>query len=72
MLATAWWRHVSTVDGRADLLGRYATQFGDPRAAAERLPSWLAVTAADVQVAARHCLDPQRRVTLTYLPEASA
>ena len=30
LLTTAWWRQLSTVGGRADTLGRYATQFGDP------------------------------------------
>ena len=29
-------------------LGRYATQFGDPARAAERLPGWLAVTAEQI------------------------
>ncbi len=30
LLTTAWWRGLSTVGGRADTLGRYTTQFGDP------------------------------------------
>jgi zinc protease len=68
LLTTAWWRGVSTVGGRADLLGRYATQFGDPATAADRLPKWLAVTADDVTEAARHVLSPASRVTLTYVP----
>jgi len=72
LLTTAWWRQVSTVGGRADTLGRYATQFGDPGAAAYRLPQWLAVTADDVTEAARYALRPESRVTLTYLPEAPA
>jgi zinc protease len=69
LLTTAWWRQVSTVGGRADLLGRYATQFGDPGSAAYRLPQWLAVTADDVTEVASLCLRPESRVTLTYLPE---
>ncbi|GAA4968443.1 pitrilysin family protein [Actinoplanes utahensis] len=68
LLTTAWWRGVSTVGGRADLLGRYATQFGDPATAADRLPKWLAVTADDVTEAAKHVLRPESRVTLTYVP----
>jgi predicted Zn-dependent peptidase len=59
---------MSTVGGRADTLGRYATQFGDAASAAYRLPQWLAVTAQDVADAAR-TLNPESRVTLTYLPE---
>jgi len=69
LLTTAWWRQLSTVGGRADTLGRYATQFGDPGAAGYRLPQWLAVTADDVTAAAEYALKPESRVTLTYLPE---
>ncbi|MFF4877675.1 M16 family metallopeptidase [Micromonospora sp. NPDC000668] len=69
LLSTAWWRQMSTVDGRADTLGRYATQFGDPARAADRLPSWLAVTAEQIAEAAAEVLDAANRVTLTYLPE---
>lgn len=71
LLTTAWWRQVSTVGGRADTLSRYTTQFGDPGAAAYRLPQWLAVTADDVTEAAAYALKPESRVTLTYLPETN-
>jgi zinc protease len=70
LLTTDWWRGVSTVDGRADLLSRYATQFGDPRRAGDRLPGWLAVTAEDVVGAAAAVLRPDDRVTLIYEPSA--
>ncbi|SCE94186.1 Predicted Zn-dependent peptidase [Micromonospora purpureochromogenes] len=69
LLSTAWWRQMSTVDGRADTLGRYATQFGDPAKAAERLPAWLAVTADQIAEQAAELLGADDRVTLTYLPE---
>ncbi|MEV0806179.1 pitrilysin family protein [Micromonospora sp. NPDC050200] len=69
LLSTAWWRQMSTVDGRADTLGRYATQFGDPARAAERLPAWLAVTADQIAELAAELLGADDRVTLTYLPE---
>ncbi|MDT0529908.1 pitrilysin family protein [Micromonospora sp. DSM 115977] len=69
LLSTSWWRQMSTVDGRADTLGRYATQFGDPAKAAERLPAWLAVTAEQIAEAAAEVLTADDRVTLTYLPE---
>jgi predicted Zn-dependent peptidase len=68
LLTTSWWRQMSTVYGRADTLGRYATQFGDPGSAAYRLPAWQSVTADDVTDAAGY-LSPESRVTLTYLPE---
>jgi predicted Zn-dependent peptidase len=71
LLTTAWWRGLSTVGGRADSLGRYATQFGEPAAVAERLPQWLAVTADEVTEAAAYTLRPESRVTLTYIPEKS-
>ncbi|MBQ1071657.1 insulinase family protein [Micromonospora sp. C31] len=69
LLSTSWWRQMSTVDGRADTLGRYATQFGDPAKCAERLPAWLAVTAEQIAEAAAEVLAADDRVTLTYLPE---
>jgi zinc protease len=68
LLTTSWWRQLSTVGGRADILGRYATQFGDPETAGYRLPAWLAVTAEDIAEVADHLLRPESRVTLTYLP----
>lgn len=71
LLATAWWRQVSTVAGRADSLSRYATQFGDPARAGERLPAWQAVTLDEVTAVAAEALRPETRVTLTYLPEDS-
>ncbi|HEX5742083.1 MAG TPA: pitrilysin family protein [Pilimelia sp.] len=68
-LATrAWWRQMETVAGRADVLSRYATQFGDPRLAGTRLPARLAVTADEVSALAAEVLAPARRVTLRYLP----
>jgi zinc protease len=72
LLTTAWWRQLSTVGGRADTLGRYTTQFGEPEAAAYRLPQCLAVTADDVTEAAMYALKPESRVTLTYLPEGES
>ncbi|TDB70729.1 pitrilysin family protein [Micromonospora sp. KC723] len=72
LLSTAWWRQMSTVDGRADTLGRYATQFGDPAKAAERLPAWLGVTAEQIAETAAEVLGAADRVTLTYLPEETS
>ncbi|SCL41635.1 Predicted Zn-dependent peptidase [Micromonospora pallida] len=72
LLTTAWWRQMSTVDGRADTLSRYATQFGDPARAAERLPGWLAVTADQIAEAAAEVLAARDRAVLTYLPKEGA
>jgi predicted Zn-dependent peptidase len=70
LLTTSWWRQLSTVGGRADILGRYATQFGDPSTAAYRLPNWLAVTSGDIATVAEQTLQPSSRVTLIYLGES--
>ena len=72
LLTTSWWRQMSTVAGRADALSRYATQFGEPSAAAYRLPGWLAVTAEDIAEVATQTLQPTSRVTLTYLPSSES
>jgi len=72
LLTTSWWRQLATVGGRADTLGRYATQFGDPSSAAYRLPAWQSVTVDDVAEAAALALRPSSRVTLTYLPGESS
>ncbi|MET8908294.1 pitrilysin family protein [Micromonospora sp. NPDC004551] len=72
LLSTMWWRQMSTVDGRADTLGRYATQFGDPARAGERLPAWLAVTAEQIADQAAELLGAADRATLTYLPEETS
>ena len=72
LLTTSWWRQLSTVGGRADTLGRHTTQFGAPEAAGQRLPGWLAVTAQDIAEVAAEVLQPRSRVTLTYLPTATA
>ncbi|SCL12911.1 M16 family metallopeptidase [Micromonospora inyonensis] len=72
LLTTAWWRQMSTVDGRADTLSRYATQFGDPARAADRLPAWLAVTAEQIAEVAAEVLAPRDRAVLRYLPKEGA
>ncbi|MEH0842861.1 pitrilysin family protein [Micromonospora sp. CPCC 205711] len=72
LLSTAWWRQMATVDGRADTLGRYATQFGDPARAAERLPAWQAVTAEQIAELAAEVLGAADRATLIYLPEETS
>ncbi|MBE1484603.1 M16 family metallopeptidase [Plantactinospora soyae] len=69
LLTTAWWRQLASVDGRADILGRHATQLGDPGRAGDRLSGWLAVTADQVTQLAAELLGPEDRATLTYLPE---
>ncbi|GAA2530272.1 pitrilysin family protein [Pilimelia columellifera] len=69
LLTSSWWRQTQTVAGRADVLGRYATQFGDPALAGQRLPALQAVTAERVSALAAEALAPDRRITVRYLPE---
>ncbi|MFY1655153.1 M16 family metallopeptidase [Solwaraspora sp. WMMB762] len=69
LLTTGWWRQVASFEGRADTLGRYATQFGDPARAGDRLPGWQAVTTEAVNDEAVRLLRPDNRVQLSYLPE---
>jgi predicted Zn-dependent peptidase len=70
LLTTSWWRQVGTVGGRADVLSRYAVQFGDPTRAGERLPGWLAVTPQRVVEVVERVLTAPERVILRYLPAA--
>ncbi len=62
---------VENYDSRADMLGMFATYFGDPR----RIDSWLDpfrdVTADDVGRAARELLAANDRVTIQFVPEAA-
>ncbi|MFY1633484.1 M16 family metallopeptidase [Solwaraspora sp. WMMB335] len=69
LLTTSWWRMVASFEGRADILGRYATLFGEPARAGERLPGWLSVTAEAVTDEAARLLRTDNRVQLSYLPE---
>lgn len=61
-----------TCDSRADSLSEFATVFGDPRALNDLLPKLLDVTTEQIAEAASTYLTADNRVTLTYLPEASA
>ncbi|WP_213455153.1 M16 family metallopeptidase [Rhizomonospora bruguierae] len=72
LLTSSWWRQVSTLGGRADTLGRYATLFRAPERVAAQLDGWRSVTAERVAEVAAEILDEDARVTLTYLPEESA
>jgi predicted Zn-dependent peptidase len=72
LLTTAWWQRLATVGGRADALSQYAIQLGDPARVAAQLPGWLAISAEQVAEVAAAVLQPQDRVTLTYLPASAS
>ncbi|BDI60283.1 M16 family metallopeptidase [Qipengyuania nanhaisediminis] len=59
-------RRRETARGRAFELGEALVSSGDPGFADRRLAQITAVSAEDVQRAARRWLDPEQRVTITY------
>ena len=61
-----------TVSGRAAMLGRYATLFGDLDRVNRRLAEIRAVTPADIQRVARTYLTPDRETTLIVQPDPTA
>jgi zinc protease len=71
LITSQWLHHLSAVEGRADTLSQYATLLGDPGLINDALPSWLAVTAADVSVIAEQVMSADNRAVITFMPDAS-
>jgi zinc protease len=73
-LRVSWVRNLKRVSGKARQIGFYDVVFGDHRAMRAIEPSWQAVSAADVQRAARTYLVSARRtvVELDPLPAGGA
>jgi zinc protease len=61
MVAADFWRGVSTIDGKALLLGEYVVMHGDHRLLFSAPETYERVTRAQVQEVARAVFDPQRR-----------
>jgi zinc protease len=61
MVTADFWRGVSTIDGKARMLGDYAVLHGDHRLLFSAPDSYESVTRADVQQVARAVLNPTRR-----------
>jgi zinc protease len=61
LMATAFWRQLATIDGKAHLLGEYEVLRGSWRRLFAAPAQFEAVTCADVQRVARAILDPTRR-----------
>jgi zinc protease len=70
LITSQWLHHLSSVEGRADTFSQYATLLGDPGLLNKALPSWLAVTAADVVAVVGEVLAPDNRVVVTFMPDA--
>lgn len=67
--AAAFWRQLSTIDGKAHLLGEYESLRGGWQQLFEAPARHAAVTRADIAVAARRVLDAHRRTVGMLLPQ---
>jgi predicted Zn-dependent peptidase len=63
---------LETFDARADLIGMFATYFGDPSLIHRWLDPYRNATAEDLAHVARRYLIPENRVTSLFVPERSA
>lgn len=70
LITSHWLHHLSSVEGRADTFGQYATLLGEPGLLNEALPKWLAVTAEDVVAVTAAVLNEDNRAVVTFLPDA--
>ncbi len=61
LAAADFWRGVSTIDGKARLLGEYAVMHGDYRLLFTAPAAYERVTRSDVAAIARAVFDPARR-----------
>jgi len=68
--AADFWRGVSTIDGKARLLGEYAVMHGDHQRLFAAPEAYDSVTRADVLAIARVVFDPTRRTVGVLLPRA--
>ncbi|MGA2563036.1 MAG: pitrilysin family protein [Steroidobacteraceae bacterium] len=73
LVAAEFWRGVSTIDGKARLLGEYAVMHGDHRLLFAAPELYERVSRADVEQVARTLFNPERRTVgvLRPLPEAA-
>jgi zinc protease len=61
LVATEFWRGVSTIDGKARLLGEYAVMHGDYKLLFTAPEAYERVTREDVAAIARQVFDPDKR-----------
>ena len=71
-VAASFWRGVSTLDGRAQLLGEYAVLHGDYRKLFAAPAAYELVTAAQVLAVARDVFKPQQRTVGVLAPQPAA
>jgi zinc protease len=70
IVAADFWRGVSTIDGKARLLGEYAVMHGDPAQLFSAPAQYERVTLEDVAAVARTVFDPDRRTVGVLQPVA--
>ena len=70
MAAADFWRGVSTIDGKARLLGEYAVMRGDYRLLFAAPEAYERVTRAGVASIARQVFNPDKRTVGVLLPSA--
>ncbi|HVN98706.1 MAG TPA: pitrilysin family protein [Steroidobacteraceae bacterium] len=70
-VAASFWRGVSTIDGKARLLGEYAVLHGDYRKLFAAPDAYERVSAADVLAVARDVFKPAHRTVGVLVPRAA-
>ncbi len=71
-VAASFWRGVSTIDGKARLLGEYAVLHGDFHKLFAAPDAYERVTAADVLAVARAVFKPEHRTVGVLVPRPAA
>lgn len=69
--ALAFWRGVTTLDGRAELLGEYALMHGDYKLLFSAPAALEQVSSADVKAVAQQILNPLHRTVGELVPDAA-
>ncbi len=69
-MAAAFWRGVSTLDGKARLLGEYGVLHGDYRKLFAAPEAYERVSAAEVLAVAREVFKPEQRTVGILVPRA--
>jgi zinc protease len=72
MMAVSFWKKLSTIDGKAQLLGEYEIFHGDWAKLFTAPGEFERVTAADVNAVAREVLNVNRRTVGVLLPDPDA
>ncbi len=65
-----FFRMVSTIQGKADILNGYVTRTGDAGYLQKDLARYTSTTVESVNAALRQWLPPDKRLVLTFVPEA--